>query len=680
MQDIVQNPFLLELLRLQQDGNQAISAPANWTRTKPLLEVDTELDNIVRSLTTKCLGKEKKECGRWHFFIGSPGNGKSAAVGKMVRKLIEEHDCNVADDNNNDIDELSNDIVPYSLNVFESGKRFSFLRIVQDASVVKKPYEVDVDPAKDLADTIEDAWNRGISLVVCTNRGVLEKAYRDIHTNTTHNQKTWYKAILKPLVERPGEFQAENIDINSPERTVFSKLDVCATFLDSRSLMLGGCDIFDRIIQKAVADESWSSCKECSHSDLCPFKANRDWLADATGREAVCKIFLRAEVFSSQVLVFREALAAISFILAGCARDYSVLSPCEWVHELIDKGDLFALLSRRIYACIFSSFTNRGLDKAISVKKNQVKALRDILKYIPDVTSPAAKAVTCLLDGYHPSTDVGVTRLFGEEGVFSQLDPLKGPLSPKFFDAWDGNYIKFTDICFPYISKLEVCCANIWNKLEEDIEKLASCNAANSYWVIRRWSSEFTLHLGSLWDSLIISSVEIDEFTELLSLLSEKKTLNIDEKRRCRKLENLVSELLNKEDIAAQNDGAVHLAENITVIGNWVQSNMRPKIKANPASGSLSIAIQFGNATDNTTLAASMYIWLKQRARGTIDHRCIPDDLLSEAMDAKARATAKSSYAFVPDDVTLRIEGENKIIYELLRFHGEVDASDQPNS
>jgi hypothetical protein len=106
---------------------------------------------------------------------------------------------------------------------------------------------------------------------------------------------------------------------------------------------------------------------------------------------------------------------------------------------------------------------------------------------------------------------------------------------------------------------------------------------------------------------------------------------------------------------------------------------MHPHVTASPASGSLTIAIRFGDARDYTTLAASTYLWLKQRARGTMDHRCIPDDLLSEAMDAKARATAKSNYAFVPDDVTLIVHG-NAEVYELSRFDGEVDARVLPES
>jgi len=71
-----------------------------------------------------------------------------------------------------------------------------------------------------------------------------------------------------------------------------------------------------------------------------------------------------------------------------------------------------------------------------------------------------------------------------------------------------------------------------------------------------------------------------------------------------------------------------------------------------------------------------MYLWLRQRASGTMDPRCVPGDLLSEAMDAKGRAVAKSAYAFVPDDLSLIVDGDRER-FTLSRFDGEVDVDVQ---
>lgn len=258
--------------------------------------------------------------------------------------------------------------------------------------------------------------------------------------------------------------------------------------------------------------------------------------------------------------------------------------------------------------------------------------------------------------------------------MFSQLDAVKGPLPPSFLDDWDGNYSTLRDFTPPYTSELESRCAKVWLELETTAEALGSHEASKAYWAVRRWSSEFTMHLGALCESRVIAASEIDEFTELLSLLSKDASQrDIQEKRRLRELETLVAELLNRENRDSQVGPSVHLADNITVTGRWLSEHMHPHVGPSPASGSLTIAVRFGDARDYTTLAASMYLWLKQRARGTMDHRCIPDDLLSEAMDAKARATAKSNYAFVPDDVTLTVYGHSET-YELTRFEGEVDS------
>ena len=95
------NDFLLKLLSLQQDGEYAISAPTNWIDHEPLLEIPTDIDSIIDELSNTMLTNNKKnEVARWHFIVGSPGNGKSAAMGKLCKKLISNKECKVFDENN----------------------------------------------------------------------------------------------------------------------------------------------------------------------------------------------------------------------------------------------------------------------------------------------------------------------------------------------------------------------------------------------------------------------------------------------------------------------------------------------------------------------------------------------------------------------------------------------------
>jgi len=673
------NPFLEELLSLQQDGDQAISAPTNWIQAKPLLEVRTELDSVVADLAESCIVGTGNEVGHWHFFVGSPGNGKSAAVGQLVCKFIEEKGCAVVDEDGIRIQDLDSTSVPYSLDVYEPDKEFVSVRIVQDASVVRNPYSPDVDPAKDLIETLAFAWELGISLIVCTNRGVIEKAYRDTYLDASLNQQAWHKAILKKLAIQDGDEQLFNgVFESGGKRRAFGSLIADATFLDDRSLLLGESHIFDDLIQRATEPEKWQDCQSCDVSTVCPFKANRDWLAYEAGREKVLQVFSRGEVLSSQVVVFREALAAISFMLAGCACDYNSEHPCAWVRRLWGQEDIFGLASRRLYMCLFSSMFPRGLEPEGVIQSEQLRALEALWHSLPDPQCIAATAIQRVLEDPAPSSDVGVARLLGKDGVFCNLDPIQGPLPWSFYDSWDGNYQHIAELTTPFVSELDKKCCEVWFQLEALAENIPSHQSAASYWAVRRWSSQFTLHHGVLHEGIALFAEQIDDFSELLELLGkDNDSRTITERRRLQELEDMVEQLLNR----GEGDGvtSISLTGNARVSGLWVDQHMRPKVSSSPASGSLAIAVRFGDAPDYTSLAAPMYIWLIQRATGTLDPRCIPSDLLSEAMDAKSRATAKSEYAFVPAYVSIMIHADNEC-YRLTRYDGEVDVSAEPQS
>ena len=78
------NPFVTRLIRLQQDGKEAISGPTNW-REPPLLEVATDSDDAINALLEAMCPStgDAPHRGRWHWLIGSPGNGKSAKLGLL---------------------------------------------------------------------------------------------------------------------------------------------------------------------------------------------------------------------------------------------------------------------------------------------------------------------------------------------------------------------------------------------------------------------------------------------------------------------------------------------------------------------------------------------------------------------------------------------------------------------
>ena len=126
-----------------------------------------------------------------------------------------------------------------------------------------------------------------------------------------------------------------------PARRRFStRLEVTYEFLDNRSLLVNS-DVFERLVEKATAEQNWDACSGCPSMSLCPFKANRDDLASDDLRRNVLDILRRAEVLDGQIIVFREAVALLSVLLAGCPNDHEGRTPCEWVHDQVQGNRLF---------------------------------------------------------------------------------------------------------------------------------------------------------------------------------------------------------------------------------------------------------------------------------------------------------------------------------------------------
>lgn len=495
----IENDFLVDLLTLQQDGKQSISAPSNWISQVPLLEVSTQIDEIVKDIGNVMLAAGNSESvARWHFFIGSPGNGKSAAIGKLCRYLHKMRECSIVDENNNDIVDLDPLLVPYALYVYEKDMNYASALIVQDASVVRNPFSPDVDPATDLIETLQQAWSKGVSLIVCTNRGVVEKAYRDISTNNNLNKAPWFK-ILRSIAESDLMVNKELIEEMNFEdnKTAFKKVNITCSHLDNMSLLIGS-NIFNNLIQKAVDPERWICCEECSVKELCPYKTNQEWLFDEDGRKSFLKILQRAEVYSGQIIVFREAVAIISLILAGCPKDYINGHPCEWVRTSANAGEFFLLATRRIYMTLFSSYAPYGLEQSQMLQKKQVNSFEWLCQEMPGSQTKVKNSLNPIINGSPLSTDVGVTRLLGEEGIIAQIDPVRDSLPYEFYNLWDSEYDYIIGHANPMLTDIELQCLKIWASLEQSIEYFSGYIVSDVHWALRRWSSNYLMHLGLL--------------------------------------------------------------------------------------------------------------------------------------------------------------------------------------
>lgn len=675
-----QNDFLLSLMDLQQDGKYAISAPSNWFHP-PLLEVTTDIEGIISELVTNLLHRQNNDTAQWYFFIGSPGNGKSAAIGQLCRILSNEKGCQLFDESSISITSLDPKTIPYAIDVYEGDNKFVSVKIVQDASVVRNPFKHNVDPSRDLLDTLHSAWDKGISLVVCTNRGILEKAHRDNHTNPEVNQQPWFRIIKDLVNETAPSGQIRNVTSfkdGKRRKIVFENVKVDYKHLDNRSLIRGE-ETFKALINKAILNDNWLPCENCEVKSMCPFKANRDWLYDEYARDRVLELLKRAEILSGQVIVFREALAIVSLILAGCPRDYGEHHPCEWVHSMFKSGNIFSLMSRRIYMSLFTPYSPHGLEPREKLRVKQVDSLRKLFSVVGECSSKTNIAIKHVISAHPPSTDVGVTRLLGENKTVANLDPCRDDLDSSFYDIWDSEYDNVPTNTPPYITSIEIECIKVWKELEEKLEQSIDYSVSDIHWALRRWSSNYLLHLGALKEGLSAWSREIDEFERLLSLMDKKENeRTLEEKIMIRKFESRIEDLLNTTT-AIRGTKAIKLSDNVTLLGQWVVDKLKPGVTSTESSGSVSLGIQFKaggtRGKEKAMLAALMYLWLSRRVSGHLDERCFPQELLVGITDARVRAASRGEYAFENDDVELLVDTPNSGKFKLTRLDGEIDLS-----
>lgn len=129
---------------------------------------------------------------------------------------------------------------------------------------------------------------KGISLVICTNRGILEKVNTGtiIREITNINQQLWF-IITKSLVNaiEPSGTVGNNYNFSkdNSRRTVFSQVKIGYITSTTMPSWLRGEDTFDHLIKKQLAVNF--GVVACPVLNLCPFKANRDWLADLDARK-----------------------------------------------------------------------------------------------------------------------------------------------------------------------------------------------------------------------------------------------------------------------------------------------------------------------------------------------------------------------------------------------------------
>ena len=656
------NQFLKELLNLQQDGSESISAPSNWAQSEPLLKVETKLDGVIDDLLERVeKSQQTPEKIFWHFFIGSPGNGKSAAAGSLARKLIKAGYV-IEDEAGSSLEDIPPSQIPYLLKVYKEGNKFASLWIAQDASVVRNPYGVDADPSNELIDLIIDAAKHAVSLIVCTNRGVLEKASRFGSLKREDQQSPWFLAI------KNASAGAQSAVISLPEKKGDTKkIVIDSTNLEVQSLLFKS-EIAYRLISTATQDKNWEICKSCSASKMCPFVNNQKWLSTDSGKNTILSLSRYAELLSGQLIVFREFLAFLSLILAGSPTDYEDGTPCQWVHKELASSNLFALVSRRIYMLLFSSYAPSGLEYSQELRGEQVRYIRELLDETPilpdQVRTAVQNVITRDVDDF-VSTDVGVQRLLSHGGVLAKLDVNNSPLPSSFLGRWAIGSDAVKSLPEGLFSELERTTIKIFDELSTCIESSSSLSGKHYFW-LSRWYTSFFFRVGSLAENVFSLGSEISRLAEILNVM-QVDAIDPALLRRIAKIETTLNDLL-------LGDGSgVRVSEYGRLKGKWVTEKLRPRMVLEDSLGALGVPVKFG-PKEKEVLNAEAFSWLLRKVNTNMAMNSFPMQHLESVQDALVRAAALSDYSVAKDDIELEIRLPNSKSVLLTRFRGSVSA------
>lgn len=671
------NPFVTRLIRLQQDGKEAISGPANW-REPPLLEVVTEPDDAVDALiASMSSGGDAPSRGRWHWLVGSPGNGKSAKLGFLARRLLERG-YEIVTEDGAALGEHDAGWLPYLLEVRERGKPYRFAYLVQDASVVRNPFGAVCDPAEDLAEVLRLAARRGTSLLLCTNWGVLQRLFDRGHTDRGMREEPWFRAVSRANRKGRDSVTVHAGGGTSGEKTVFDELEVTYEFLDNRSLLVNS-DVFERLFERAIAEDRWDACSDCRSASLCPFKANRDDLAVSGLRRNVLDILRRAEVLDGQIIVFREAVALISLLLAGCPNDHGGRTPCEWVHDQVQADRVFNLLARRIPSILFGATRPHGLEgpehKSPGVtasRRDQIAALGAVTELL-DGNSSVRRALVAVLQRGELSVDVGIERLLATDGAMPALDPT---IEPRYAFELDEFVAIATaaqsgdasvDATGPAaIGTIERRCLQAWEEMFDAIAAIGDpVSGQDLYFWTRRWQTTCLAWIAAISRGLTALKPELDNYLTFLGTTADRT----ERLTTMRRLEGVLEQLLSPRDVMRGSAVHVELSKSLWLTGRWAESELRPHLQQDGASDSNALYVKMSRFHP-FVVTAETFAWLSRQHELNLSDLSFNPDVLETLRRTQAQAAAASDYSVQNDNITIVIIDERGIEHRIERTRG----------
>jgi hypothetical protein len=671
------NPFLNQLQKLQQDYAGAISTPARWLRDddRPLLKVETKVDEDIEKVFQHLISEKSRDQAIWHFFAGSPGNGKSAAVGELVRKLnatgnfefrVEksgEDSTQIPLRELGDNPSSSHPYVPYKVYVYRKGENNCSLILAQDASIMPKVW-AQTKPYQSFLLLLEEAMlaAQGAnkfnckSLIVCANHGILEEAKMKMEDKSL----PWCDilAILESVIRDKSNGDISTLPLSKYERFGVRRgspreILISHTILDKSSLFIDKsrrCS--EQLLNNAVEHDSWKICEKCSSSNFCPFFTNRSILNSKDGRRGFLRTLRHSELLSNEIIVFREANALLSYILSGCPHDYGGTTPCEWVHGNVKTKNWLGLANRLIYAALFSSYKPNRLEYDPIARKEQRDLIEKFLKIVNK--RRGFDPIKFLLDDKEAaSTDVGVKRLLGVDGVLYELDPCNTPQDYKYIDR-----VSNSDLLETSDYGLERELGKLWADCGHAIE--SESNTSEIYMLFERLFTDLTIRREGFLG--IERTPYFEEIERFLTLIESNKKQVFDQRRQ------YYHDLLLRV-ITLRREAGLPLNSYVNLDVQYLEKMLQFRIPFEQEENTLGIVVNIGELSSKNQIRVSTrsLILIDFMLSSGLTLFSAPLDELESVLDLLVKAAGNSKY-HNKSDVKLYIDSHDlKTYYKVYR-------------
>jgi hypothetical protein len=624
---MTKNPFVKKLLSYSPERDDSIGRPERWDDPPPLV-VETPLHDEMERLASELWSGPTAPI--WYFLVGGPGNGKSEAIGAFVRAI---NSLSTAEGFGKVlVASAGKDGGEIDYEFQASLKNHGELLLLQDVSVPRKRNQ---DPARNLLEAL--SLYAGQNVIACANRGMLLRALRIARTDSN------YQPLL-PILEAIDQRSQEAVSQPDPRwgaKLEGNDIEVRVWPLDHESVLFGESDgnawsnpqgsIVDQVISLAVREENWEQqgCSECPARSLCPFYGDALWLRDSQLRLSFLILLRKAEVWSGQRIVLREALDLISTILVGSPSDFSSgsveLHPCEWVQNRTDRNllttsdwnGLLELVSHRIYQDIFGRTTPTGLRLDDTYDKRDSWVLSP-LRLLGLSGQHAATAIEQVDTAF--AKQAGAPRLCGRKGAISRMDPA-------IDTAWCERNAVLADCTMSEFkvsasaAPLELLLCEFFEELESAAQNLApSKDPARAFAAIYRWASSLFHRFSALKVGASSAPIVMDDYLELLA----RPMRPINTEGTTTTLKDLMRE-------ATEDDRKFDLASNFTGALPALQVSFRPARPRNqsppwPANDRLVVEVVSGGSSGSPMiLPADVFVemWRKY-AEGAADWNVSP--------------------------------------------------------